>query len=130
MSELDPRQYPDAVKECWCVHQALRALGFAPENIYIAVGQDERHPQFDAALFVVLKAQGKEFIVTLELYASEAAADADVDQWNAFAELSNEGAFDQEVLEEIYAASNVVQNKVAFASALLGKGIRPSREWS
>ena len=130
MKKLDPMQYPEPIRECWAVHQAFRALGFAPEEIYVAIGKDARHPQFEAALFVVLRAQGKEFLVTLDGYASEAAAEAAVNQWEAFATFSNDGTFDEGVLKVIYDTSNVIQNKVEFITALYNKGIRPSREWS
>ena len=130
MGDLDPRQYPEEVRECWAVHQAFRALGFAPEDIYVAVGGDARHPEFNAALFVVLKAQGKEFIVTLGGYASEEQAEAVLQQWEAFATFSNDGAFDEGVMTSIYEMSNVMQNKVEFVTALFNKGIRPTQEWS
>lgn len=130
MALLDPRQYPAEIQECWAVHQAFRALGFPPEDIYVAVGKDARHPEFEVALFVLLKAQGKEFLVTLGGYPSDEAVESVLGKWTEFVELWKGDAFDDELMRDIYGTSNVVQNKAEFVIALYNKGIRPTQEWS
>ena len=115
-------QYPEAIRECWAVHQAFRALGFPAGDIYVANAQN--------GLSVVLRSQGKEFIVNLCGYQSEEAVNAFLEQWPAFVALSNDGQFDQAALDNIYHASNVMQNKFEFVAAMVAKGILPSQEWS
>ena len=126
----DPRHYPAAIKECWCVHQAMRQLGFAADDIYVAIGKDAARPEVAVALFVVLRTQGKEFVVTLDGYSSEEAAEEALSQWTAFVSVANEGGFEQALLDDIYQASHIMQNKEQFVVALFGKGIRPAQEWS
>lgn len=121
---LDPEGYPESVKECWAVHQALRALGFLPEDIYVSTGKDAMRPLAQAALFVVLRTNGKEFIVTLAVYDSDAEVEATLILWSTFVSLYNDHTFDDEVMANIYEASNVMQNKVAFIVALQNKGLR------
>ena len=130
IDHTDPRQYSEAVRECWSVHQALRQLGFDSGDIYVATAKDARNPQTPLSLFVILRTQGKEFVVTLAGYPSEEAVEAELSRWSTFATLSNEGAFDEDVLDEIYQCSNVMQNKEQFVVALFSKGIRPSQQWS
>lgn len=130
IDHTDPRQYSEAVRGCWSVHQALRQLGFDAGDIYVATGKDARNPQTPLSLFVILRTQGKEFVVTLAGYPSEEAVEAELTQWSTFATLSNEGAFDEDVLDEIYQCSNVMQNKEQFVVALFSKGIRPSQQRS
>jgi hypothetical protein len=121
---LDPKEYPEPVKECWAVHQALRALGFKPEDIYVALGKDAMRPLSTIALFVVLRVEGKEFIVTLAVYDSEAEAEVTLTLWSAFVDLFNDQIFDDVVMDDIYEGSNVIQNKVAFIVALQNKGLQ------
>jgi hypothetical protein len=130
MRHADPQHYPEEIRECWAVHQALRSLGFSPDDIYVALGADARNPEFAAALFVVLKAQGKEFIVTLAGYESEERAEAMLGKWTEFVTLWKDEVFDDDVMGRIYEKSNVIQNKVEFVIALHNKGIRPTEEWS
>jgi hypothetical protein len=130
MSEQDPRKFFEAVQECWCIHQAMRQLGFSADDIYVAMAKDARAPHVPVSLFVVLKAQGEEFNVTLCGCSSEEEAEKVLEEWNRFVVLANEGAFDKKVLEEIYEASNIMQQKALFVAALYKKGIRPHEEWS
>lgn len=125
---MDPRQYQNAVKECWAVHQALRSLGFAAEDIYVSTGKDEMNQFAMISLFVVLKSQDKEFVVTLEGYQSKAEAYAMLNQWDMFVMFSNGGVFDKGVMNVIYESSNVMQNKVQFVVALNGKGFKFQKE--
>lgn len=130
MSPSDPRAFSEDIRECWAVHQAFRSLGFLPDNIYISVGRDIRHPQADACLFVVLKAQGKDFTVTVGAYPSEEKATAAVGTWHNFVTLANGGAFERESLDKIYESSHVFANSVELVLSLHEKGIRPMMEWS
>lgn len=126
----DPLQYSETVKECWSVHQVLRQLGFDSSDIYIAAGKDIGEPQFPACLFVILKAQGKEFSVNVGGYSSEGDVESDIAQWTTFATLFNEGFFDKEKLKDVYKRSTVMKNKVFFIDALLKKGFRISTQAS
>jgi hypothetical protein len=76
------------------------------------------------------KAQGHEFSVTLGLYSSEEAANADVAQWTEFVNMANGGAFSTDDLFDIYKESSIFENRVQFITALHNKGIRPAQEWS
>jgi hypothetical protein len=124
VNHLDPKEYSEPVKECWAVHQALRALGFKPDDIYVVTGKDAMKPFAAAALFVVLRVDGKEFIVTLAAYDSEAEVEATITMWSIFVGLFNDQTFDDVVMADIYERSNVIQNKVAFIIALQNKGLR------
>jgi hypothetical protein len=130
MEAINPQDFPETIQECWAVHQAFRALGFSPDDIYVMVAKEATRPDCEAALFSVLKAQGHEFSVTLGLYSSEEAANADVAQWTEFVNMANGGAFSTDDLSEIYKESSIFENRVQFITALHNKGIRPSKEWS
>ena len=130
MDTVDPRSFSEDIRECWAVHQTLRRLGFLSDNIYISIGKDIRYPEAEACLFVVLKAQGKEFTVTVGVYPKETQADFAVDMWTDFVNLANNGEFDKKNLDEIYESSHVFKNCVQFVLALHGKGIKPMLEWS
>jgi hypothetical protein len=128
--KLDPRRYPDPIKECWATHEALRTLGFEADDIYVSSGKAADQPFNPPALFLVLKTQGKEFVVTLGLYDSEKAVDEAMDLWSDFAERFNDKTFSDEVMAEIFEASNVGKNKALFATALLSKGFKCPFEMS
>lgn len=119
----DPTDYPDAVRECWAVHQALRSLGFQPDDIYVAAGTAANLAFNPPAMFVILRTQDKEFIVTLGTFETGEAADKALDLWTEFAERSNAGEFAQDTMDDIYNTSNVMQNSVQFAVSLTAKGI-------
>lgn len=118
----NPGDYPDAVKECWAVHEALRTLGFSSDDIYVASGHDGWQAMNPPALFVILRAQEKEFIVTLGTYESDSEIEVALSQWTEFATRFNSGEFDKTKMERIFDDSNVVKNKVQFVMALTGKG--------
>lgn len=130
MGKKNPLSFSEDIRECWSVHQVFRALGFSADDIYIAVGKDIRHPEVEAILFVVLRAQGRDFNVTVGAYFSEEEADAAVKKWSEFVNLANAGAFEQDALDQICKASNVMKNRVDLVFALHNKGIKPMLEWS
>jgi len=130
MSKLDPRKFSDVVQECWCIHQAMRKLGFSADDIYLTMAQDARAPQVPVSLFVTLKAQGKEFNITLCGCSNEDEAEKLLEEWASFASYANEGAFERDFLDEIYESSNIIKQKVLFVTALVNKGIHPRLEWS
>jgi hypothetical protein len=127
---MNPEQYPEAIKECWAVHQVFRKLGFEAKDIYVATGKDARCPGSVPALFVVLKAQGTSFTVTVGRYDSEVEVEADLALWAVFVELLSDKSRDEAVLTSIYESSLIVGNIAQFLMALHAKGITPSEEWS
>ena len=107
------------------MHEALRTLGFAADDIYVSSGRSVAHPFNPPALFVILKTQDKEFVVTVGVYESESAVDKALVQWTEFATLLNEKAFDEKRLEEIFHSSNLGRSKTQFVASLFSKGFRP-----
>ena len=124
---LDPRKYPEEVKECWSIHQVLRAIGYPADNIYLALAKDQALPFDNSSLFVVLKANRQEFIVTLQNYKTENEARKIMDVWTEFVRNANAQKFDQEILNEIFQSSNVMRNKIEFLHSLQRKGFRVGR---
>jgi hypothetical protein len=120
----EPVDYPESVKECWAVHQALRTLGFKPDDIYVAAGQSAGHAFNPPAMFVVLRTQDKEFVVTLALFETDEAVESALQLWTEFAERWNADSFDQDVMDKIYNESNVMQNSAQLVLSIEGKGIR------
>lgn len=130
MDKENPLSFSADIRECWSVHQVLRSLGFSADDIYINVGRDINHPEVAALLFVVLRAQGKDFNVRVGAYFSEEEADAAVKKWSEFVNLANAGAFEQSDLDNIYESSHVMKNQLEFVVSLHEKGIKPMLEWS
>lgn len=118
-----PIDYPDAIRECWAVHQALRTLGFSPDDIYVTSGHSVAHAFNPPAMFVVLKTQEKEFVITLGLFETSAAIDHLLMLWTEFAQRWNAQEFAQEEMDAIYKTSNVMKNSAEFVIALEMKGI-------
>jgi hypothetical protein len=124
LKQAPPKRYPDAIKECWAIHEALRTLGFAAEDIYVVKGQSAQHGFNPPAFFVVLKAQEREFVVTVGLYESEQLLDEAIEQWTEFATRFNDSEFEEKDMQEIFESSNVGRNKTQFVVALLSKGLK------
>lgn len=83
-----------------------------------------------SCLFVILKAQNKEFTVTVGAYSSDDEADAAVATWTEFVSLANGGAFEEKALDDIYKSSHAFTHSVDLVLSLHDKGINPIKEWS
>lgn len=124
MNKQDPREYTTPIKECWAAHEVFRRLGFPPEDIYVATHQEATTPWIPLTLFVVLKTQGKEFLVTCGgSYKSQKEADAAFREYSEFINALKQGAFSEEQLTEVYEGSYIVNNSVQLLMALSNKGI-------
>jgi len=121
-NKIDPRIYPDPVKECWAVHQMLRMLGFLPDDIYVSIQRDGRTPGAPLAFFVVLKAQGLEFATIVGSYNDAPEAYKDTDIWTEFVNHANANAFDKTHLCDLFNASNAFTNKLTLLQSLMKKG--------
>jgi hypothetical protein len=121
-SHIAPETYPDPVKECWAVHQALRMLGFSSDDIYVVHGASADFPGHPPTMFVVLQTQGLEFVIHLGACKTDAEVESLLDLWTEFVERWNRGDFAQSDMQKIYDASNAMQNKIQLVVGLKLKG--------
>jgi hypothetical protein len=101
-------------REAWAVHEALRKLGFASDQIFM-----HRNPAPDNMLLVVLRHQGKQLATTIGRVGDGWEA-----EWGDFVNYANDAANEPELLE-IYEASWVRQQYVPLLLKLSEKGIKP-----
>ncbi len=113
------KDYPHYIKEGLAYHEAFRKLGFPSEEIYFA-HTDGKDGQ-GIALAIVLLAQNLRFTCTIHTGLHEPLKQIQ-DRWSAATEAWNKA--DDDDLDEIWTASEVCRNKVAFIAAMQSKGFR------
>jgi hypothetical protein len=108
--------------------EAFRKLGFRAEDLYCLVRKSVKL-RGERAVFVLLKAQDKEFLL-------ECGPAPDLDMlefdkmYGELAEAFNSGQIPQEEVDRIWQESEPYQDKTGFATALLNKGFRFPRSQS
>lgn len=117
------KDFPAVYRDCWALHEALRRLGFASEDIFVLLSGNAEQPTTGLWFFVVLKTQGKEFTITVRpiegLGEEEAGAG-----WTAFVNLVNARTFALTEMQRVYKTRFVdrVPGPAMLVSALLAKG--------
>lgn len=100
-------------REALAAHEAFQRLGFKPDDLYCV-----RNP--DGAMFVVLKAQEREFAVEVGNPRMEASIWQE--EWTRVARAVSSGVVPEPVLQDVYKHSMVYEHAQAFTEALLKKG--------
>lgn len=110
--------YEQPFKEAVGTFEALRKLGFSSNDIFFGVAT----PRSDIVqVFVALKAQGKEFTVTLGVVKGTATQVTDT--WKTLAERIVAGQIPQADLDHVWQNCLVRQHAEDFVAALKNKGL-------
>jgi hypothetical protein len=109
-----------AVIGCWT---AYRRLGFPGDNIWVQVAPTPGTPSDALGVFVVLKADGKEFSALVGLWpkGDEAGFQG---AWEKAALAGNQGGISQEDSERIWQESLARRDSFGFVMSLVRKGFR------
>lgn len=105
------------MKEALAVHEALRRLGFSPEEIRVAL--------VDRCLKLILDAQGKRFVVDVGVFEGPEPEGGLTrwaqESWREAARLWNHDMTDAEH-RAIWSGSEVYEKKVLFMALLRARG--------
>jgi hypothetical protein len=116
------QDYPQVLVDTWAVHEALRRLGFASEDIFVHVAGNGEAPTSGPWLFVVLKTQGKEFSIDIGPLGKLSPEEA-LRTWHVFCEKWNTREFLDSEAQRMYEARFLKRTSAAgLATGLLSKG--------
>ena len=110
-------EQPSHLREALATHEALLRLGYTPDEIHFAVaGPDDR-----VQVMVVLRAQGLEFTIIIEMKPVRQSRKAIVAAWTAAIMLWN-GPIPEDDRDALYRTSWIYKNGVRLVLALRAKG--------
>jgi hypothetical protein len=104
------------------VFEGMRKVGFVSDDIFVEVN---RHPDLaedELMVFVALKTQGREFLVSVGPWPCDKVDDLHA-QWIVLCEAMNKNDVVQADMDRIWQESLVFRDKVGFATAIAMKGI-------
>jgi hypothetical protein len=102
------------VREMLAVHEAFRKLGFESDDIFVMLDDPDGHAK------VILRAQGKQFIVRMDGEWHASVKDR-MKAWEKAVEAWN-GTMTDDDRQEIWQGSHIVENTAAFVIMLDSKG--------
>jgi len=109
--------YPTAFLEALCVHEALRTLGFAADQIFL-----HRNPSPSYEVVVVLRHCGKQLATISGPYEPDDWAD----QWKRIGDDFNSGKIVEDDFQDWYRNESwIFRNKAGLLLMLHSKGIEP-----
>lgn len=116
------RDYPALLLSAWSVHLALFQLGFSGDEIFIVFGGNAAAPTTGLWLWVVLKAQGKEF--SIEIGPLDGTDPATLEKpWAELCRASNAKEFSNAERRAVLHSGPVAHDDFhGFIAALLAKG--------
>lgn len=118
-------EYPTYLKDLWASHEAFRRLGFSSDDIYVLVGRDGIDPLHRWTLFSLLKAQKKEFCITISYHVQKKKAVESVvrKEWPPFVARINAREFDNEELHtHFHEWLGRNGGAMSFTAAVMNKG--------
>jgi len=110
------------IREMLAIHEALRKLGFRPEEIFVLVIRLPGQP--GDTIGITVRAQGRRCDFPLTRLRPSEAPERLVDEWNETARAIAAGEYRQKDLDDMYASSDVVKNQTKFLLRLLAHGLR------
>ncbi len=116
-------EYPEILLDAWCCHEAFRRFGFSADEIFMHVSQNGEQPGAPW-LFSVLKAQGKEFTITIGPLGDQ-TPEALMALWHQFAAVTNARSPDDAEMQEIWEKGIIWRiGPTNLAMGLMNKGFR------
>jgi hypothetical protein len=111
------KTFDPAIVEALCIWQTLRGLGFAPEEVYCSIEED------DDANYVLVTLEAQEKELDFEAGQSTLKADELAGQWQAIGEAFDTDAISEEEGNQAYADSLVSKNLDSMIQAIIESGI-------
>lgn len=108
--------YPNVFAQAYGTHECFRRCGFPAEEIFVHL-----NPSPDHSVLVILRMQGKEFLVTVGKFYD--GVDDFAARWTAFCKDVHSGKIPESELQEAYQVSVCCQQKVEFLRTMERKGI-------
>lgn len=106
------------------VFESLRKLGFLADDIYIELANNSACSPSELMVFILLRAQDKEFRVGVGMWPRDALSDERLElQWRALCAAMHDREVPQEDMDRIWQESAIYRDKAGFVAAILNKGI-------
>jgi hypothetical protein len=121
------RRFPRVLQETWAYFEALRRLGFPPDDIYFGTGMGvpdglKNVSAVVPCMFVILRTRDKEFTINAGPYY-EGDAKMQEAMWLQIVAGVADGTYDEEELQIVWDSSKASRQSVDFVIALHEKGI-------
>ncbi len=110
--------FSKTVVSTWCWHQMFEGLGFKSDDIFVQVARNGSVPDGPPWLFVFLRTQGKEFVVS----TGPANWETTRDEWLRFIAAYVGHEIPDSDLRDAYQAHIAIHSPVFLVTGLLDKG--------
>lgn len=104
--------YSNAVWRAWILHHAFAGLGFSSDDVFVEFGRDAAHQELGPCAWVVLKAQGLTFTLSVGPVEKEKFAV----EWMDF--ITSLKSISEEELEAAWESRDELFNTPGFAAKL------------
>ena len=112
--------YSEPILKAWTYHEALRRLGFRPQDIYVSIYREPVMGVLAYTFGCTLEAQDKDFTMSCGAYPDEAGVEQAVAEWQEFVEQLP--SFPYVELQKVFTASEVWGKSAEFVLSLHQKG--------
>jgi hypothetical protein len=124
MTTTAMRRFPGVLQETWAYFEALRRLGFRPDDIFFVTGNGIPDtlpvPSVCPCVFVLLKHSGEEFSINVGPFKGK--AEDQEKMWLQMAAGIADGTYDEEELQIVWENSRAFRDSVALVTTLRAKG--------